>query len=98
MNNYILDFIKRRFPPEKDCNWVSGNCYYFAVILATRFIGEIWYHLIDDHFVFRQGDYFYDWTGWRQDYNQNDSALVEWNSYKSIDPIHYYRIVRDVIK
>lgn len=98
MNNNILDFIGRRFPPEKDCNWISGNCYYFAVILASRFEGEIWYHLIDDHFVFKQGKCFYDWTGLRQDYKEEDNALVKWDDYKIIDPIHYGRIKRDVIE
>ena len=31
----ILAFIKRRF--SQDCNWIDGNCYYFATILKTRF-------------------------------------------------------------
>lgn len=33
--NKIEEFINRRFP--NDCNWLSGNCYYFAIILKDRF-------------------------------------------------------------
>ena len=30
LNKDILDFINRRFPIDKDCDWMTGNCYYFA--------------------------------------------------------------------
>ena len=35
LEEIVLKFIKRRFPV--DCNWLSGNCYYFAQILMARF-------------------------------------------------------------
>lgn len=40
--NEVTEFIHRRFPD--DCNWTSGNCYYFAVILQARFGGEKLYY------------------------------------------------------
>lgn len=99
--NDILEFIERRFPIEKDCDWMTGNCYYFARILKMRFKGEIWYDLVEGHFLFRHDDNFYDWTGLRQEYNfdkpETIDNLVKWSTYKKIDPIHYKRIVRDVI-
>ena len=50
----ILDFIHRRF--EQDCEWTSGNCYYFALILKGRFRkGKIVYDVIDGHFLYLQG-------------------------------------------
>ena len=95
MNN-ILDFIKRRFPT--DCNWTSGNCYYFANILKLRFTeGEIWYDLIEDHFVFKYENEFYDWTGILSNYKFRNSSLIKWNYYNETDPLHYARIVRDDI-
>ena len=96
----IEEFIKRRFS-QKD-NWMEQNCYYFARILKMRFKGEIWYDLVDGHFLFRYFDKFYDWSGWREEYDFDKTEtvenLVKWSDYKRIDPIHYNRIVRDVIE
>ena len=96
----IEEFINRRFP--SDCNWLDGNCYYFARILKMRFKGEIWYDLVEGHFLFRNFDKFYDWGGWREDYDfdklETVENLVKWSDYKKIDPVHYDRIVRDVIE
>lgn len=103
MNTDILDFISRRFPiTEGDTgHWMSGNCYYFALILKSRFKGEIWYDRVAGHFLFRRGDYFFDWTGLRNEYDfskpETVDCLVKWPDYKKIDPAHYDRIVRDVI-
>lgn len=99
----VLDFINRRFPltEHDNSNWMTGNCYYFAKILKSRFKGEIWYDLVNGHFLFRQGEYFYDWSGVRTEYDLNKlettDNLVKWSTYKKIDPVHYDRIVRDVI-
>ena len=49
----IEEFINRRFP--SNCDWLEGNCYYFARILKMRFKGEIWYDLVEGHFLFRKG-------------------------------------------
>lgn len=96
----IEEFIKRRF--QSDCNWLEGNCYYFARILKMRFKGEIWYDLVEGHFLFRYFDKFYDWSGWREGYDLSEPSsvenLVKWTDYRNIDPVHYDRIVRDVIK
>ena len=103
MNEDILEFINRRFPinDEDNDHWMTTNCYYFARILKARFKGEIWYDLVDGHFLFRRGDYFFDWTGVRLEYDLNKPEtvdnLVKWSDYKKVDPEHYDRIVRDVI-
>ena len=69
--------------------------------ISFCFKGEIWYDLVDGHFLFKQGDYFYDWTGCRTEYQMDKPEtvddLVKWSDYKKIDPVHYDRIVRDVI-
>lgn len=33
--NKALEFIHRRFP--QDSNWLTGNCYHFALIFIQRF-------------------------------------------------------------
>ena len=96
----IEEFINRRF--QSDCDWLGQNYYYFARILKMRFKGEIWYDLVEGHFLFRYFDKFYDWSGWREEYDfdkpETVKNLVKWSDYKRIDPVHYDRIVRDVIE
>jgi hypothetical protein len=57
----VLEFIDRRF--KKDCDWKTGNCYYFAVILAERFRKYepvLYYDTVDGHFICRVNNIFYD--------------------------------------
>ena len=57
----VLEFIYRRFP--KDSDWVNGNCYYFSLILQDRFPGgEIYYDVIDGHFLYCYNGKYYDLT------------------------------------
>lgn len=97
MMNDIEKFIERRFG-GKDCDWKSGNCYYFAVILKTRFPqGDIYYDTIDGHFLFRYGSAFYDFGGTVDMSDKSAGAIIDWSIFKSYDPKHYERIVRDCI-
>lgn len=57
----VLDFIHRRFPI--DCNWTNGNCYYFAIILKSRFGGDIYYDTVVGHFYIRICNTNYDFRG-----------------------------------
>ena len=89
----VLEFIHRRFP--QDCNWTSGNCYYFASILYMRFPdSEIWYDEINNHFVCKISDVFYDWNG----VYKSEYELVRWKDFKDIDILLFNRIIRDCIK
>ena len=99
----VLEFINRRFNVIHDrYHFMTENCYYFARILKARFKGEIWYDLVEGHFLFRYGDNFYDISGLRDEYDLNKpytmEDMVKWSDYKKIDPIHYARIMRDVIE
>lgn len=88
----VSAFITRRF--SGDCNWLSGNCYYFAVILKTRFPeGIIWYDVFYGHFYFQFGEKFYDWEG----EVIPKGKLVEWDAFKEYDSSQRERIVRDCI-
>ena len=90
--NEILEFISRRF--QKDCEWVTGNCYYFSLILKDRFPeGLIYYDVINGHFIFEYEDYYYDWTG-------NiipNGYLVEWDRFDEYDSNQKQVIIRDCI-
>lgn len=90
--NEILEFIKRRFPV--DCNWITGNCYYFAIILLSRFPeGTVYYDVINGHFIFKCDDHYYDWTG----IIEPDGYLVEWNKFDEYDSLLKQRIIRDCL-
>lgn len=87
----ILAFIKRRFPV--DCNWTTGNCFYFAMILSTRFHGKIFYDIIAGHFVAKIEDKYYDWNGVYTPSN----AMEEWYQYSKKESQHWNRIKENVI-
>lgn len=94
MKNAVTEFIKRRFPD--DCSWTTGNCYFFAVILKARFPkGEIYYDVVDGHFVFKLNGTFYDHTGL---IFVSTSNIVLWDKFKEYDEGRYKAIVRGCIK
>ena len=87
--NEVEEFIQRRF--SVNCNWTSGNCYYFALILKDRFNGTIYYNPIQGHFICRIGYDFYDYTGKVSE----PPILYNWDYYKDHDELDYQHIVRD---
>lgn len=90
----IEEFIKKRFP--QDCNWTTGNCYYFAKILQARFPeGRIWYEVIYGHFVYELYYQFYDWTGKVK--SSADKKYIPWDELDEYDPYVKERIIRDCI-
>lgn len=94
MEDKVLEFINRRF--SIDCNWTSGNCYYFAKILQTRFPqGKIFYDVIDGHFLFEYEDNLYDYNGKEEN---NNRFLVDWDKFEEYDSLQKKRIIEDCIK
>lgn len=95
----VLEFIERRF--KQDCNWKTGNCYYFAVILSERFNQYnpvIYYDTVDGHFLCRINNIFYDWSGavaFSDEYISKH--IMKWSDLCNEDPIWSSRIVKDVI-
>lgn len=88
----IIEFIKRRFPT--DCNWTTGNCYYFSLILKDRFpTGAIFYDVIYGHFIFKYKNKYYDWTG----EIRPEGYLVEWDKFDEYDSLQKKVIIRDCV-
>ena len=94
MTDKILKFISNRFPT--DCNWLTGNCFYFAQILKARFPeGEIYYDVIFGHFLFKIYNNYYDWSGKVEYIGQP----VKWDTFQSeYDSLQYERIIKDCVK
>ena len=88
MNN-IEKFISR----FSDCNWLNGNCYYFAVILKDRFNGEIIYDPIQGHFLMKLIDKCYDFSGC----HELPKTFYYWDELEEKDEMHYLRIKRDCV-
>lgn len=92
MQTEIEEFIKRRF--KSNCNWLDGNCYYFAVILKERFpVLEINYDYLNGHFIVSDPDgKFYDFTGCIV-----PDSHIKLETIKRDDPAWYERLRRDCI-
>ena len=88
MKDEILEFIKRRF--KTDCDWDSGNCYYFSVILQSRFGGELYYDPIIGHFYLKTTVGNFDFNG-----EYTPDSELKLNDIKQDDPIWYFRLVKD---
>jgi hypothetical protein len=87
----IIEFIKRRF--KTDCNFLNGNCYYFAVILKARFPeGDIYYDVVNGHFVFKYKGKFYDFTG-----ETKVDTPVKWDDFDSYDTFQKQRVIEGCI-
>lgn len=90
MEKEIIDFIKRRF--NVDCNWLNGNCLWFALILKKRFNGlNIYYLPIEGHFVVGYLDSFFDWTG---KINLKELPIL-FDEIKENDKNWYEHLIRD---
>lgn len=100
----VIEFISRRFP--KDDNWLSGNCYYFAVILQARFPQfQIFYDAVAGHFIAGAPNLdhvsesnvfsinYFDWTGAYFPSTQP----IPLEEIKETDELWYERLVRDCI-
>lgn len=89
----ILSFIKRRWAGT-DAKWLTGNCYWFAYILSSRFKKlKIYYLPIQGHFVCGDPNtnVFFDITG----QVTPDEQPVALETIKTTDKKWYNRLMRD---
>lgn len=87
----VLEFIHRRFP--NDQNWLTGNCYWMAYILAVRFDLDIYYDPVIGHFFVgeSQDGPFYDWSGLML----KPKHYIKLYTLKQMDETWYDRLMRD---
>ena len=85
----VVEFIQG-FSDAKEL-FLCGYCYWFAVILANRFHGEIWYMPIENHFICRIDGFYYDVTGRMRPEN----IVYRWSDYP--DELEKKRIIRDCV-
>lgn len=94
--NKIEDFISKFkfiYFNELEAVFTRGNCYFFALILKEQFNGEICYLPIENHFICKIDNEYYDITG-KRGFNEK---VYKWAEYKDFDEKQYNRIVRDCI-
>jgi len=92
----VLDFINsfRQFGDAVEDCFTSGNCFWFAYILSTRFDGAITYDVVANHFGCRISGITYDIRGdVSEDYEWEDWEFLVQN----YDPLVIQRIYRDCI-
>lgn len=87
----VLDFIKG-FKEVKDF-FLFGYCYWFAVILEQRFMGQICYMPIKNHFIVRIHNEYYDASG---KITPNEK-VYSWATYQYKYPTECRVITRDCI-
>ena len=87
MEEKIKEFIGRRFPI--DCDWTTGNCYWFALILSEQFGLDIYYLPIPGHFVAGNGSEFFDYHG---KYEIGDEPIILLGELKRLDPLQAKRL------
>ena len=88
----INAFVEKRF--QQDCNWTSGNSFYFATILKTRFPElEIYYLPIVGQFVAGTEGTYYDYNG----EVEVGETPIKFSIMQISDPAYYARILRDCV-
>lgn len=96
MTNEVLQFIKNfKFAHKEQLEhiFMSGNCYYFAVILKDKFNGQIYYLPNKNHFICKINNEYYDITG---NASMNETP-IEWNTFIHKYPKEYIKIKRNCI-
>lgn len=90
----ILEFInnfKRLHPQEIEDCFLCGNCYWFAQILQLRFGGQICYLPIENHFLAKIGERYYDISGEITEFSEK---VYLWEEYMWQDELETQRIIK----
>ena len=96
MKEKVLKFInnyKHISKKEIEYAFNNGNCYWFAHILHTVFNGEIYYLPIENHFICKIEDEYYDINGCvDESFNYRMDALYSWKDYCEMEPSDSARV------
>lgn len=89
----ILNFIDSFSNIKK--SFLEGKCFWFSYILKELFNGEIYYSQIDNHFVCKIDDIFYDASGIVDLKNYN--GFIPFSDYINIEPSDSIRLYKNCI-
>lgn len=90
--NFISKFTKFNEKAITEC-FTLGNCFWFALILKERFCGKIYYMPVDNHFVTKIDDNYYDITG----EVKPTPSIYLWEEYMKSEPLDSRRVIGDCI-
>lgn len=98
MKDKVLHFIngyKKIDVKNIEYAFNHGNCYWFAFILHTMFQGEIYYLPIENHFICKIGDDFYDINGLvDESLNYRMDQCYSWEEWQKIEPTDSSRVIK----
>lgn len=96
ITNFISKFKKYESNNVLIKTFTEGFCYYFSLILKSRFPeGKIFYNTMN-HFVFKLDDRLFDITGDCTDIWTN-KYLYDWEEFQRLEPLEVKGITRDCI-
>ena len=73
--------------------FMEGKCYWFAIILRERFVGELYYDPVWNHWACLINDVLYDVTG-----VVKEGAFSPWPGIFVEDTPHYQRLIDQCIE
>ena len=102
----FINSMKEKFPKELEFVFYRGYCYWFSLILAERFKGEIWFNPKVVHFATMIDEDLYDIYGkvkfgicpitGEKDNSEND--WVSWSEFQFTNHEKVESIVNSCIK
>lgn len=94
MKEEVLAFIKHFQNEGTIKTFTEGCCYWFAVILGTRYFKQfdnIWYNPVDNHFAAMIRGHLYDITG----EVERTEDWVAWWDYMANEPSDAERVFKN---
>ena len=85
----FIEDLKCKYKNELEDLFTNGYCYWFSVILSKRFDGVIYYLPIENHFITKINNRYYDITG---EVDITGLVLYSWDNYKSFEPLDSERV------
>lgn len=86
----LINNFKSSNPSFYEDKYLNGDCYVFARALAEKFNGQIYYLAIDNHFIAKISDVFYDIRGQISEEEIYECYL--WEEYIDIEPLDAARV------
>lgn len=99
MNQEVLLTIKQfkiADPAAAEETYLYGGCYTFANALAKKFHGKLYYLPVENHFVTKIDNDFYDIRGLLN--KQDLFPIYKWTDYQCIEPLDASRVYKYCIK